>query len=230
MSSKTKKLNKKKSKMKLLFTLTSYFVILTYIACEKICYEGYGCFTNDYPFGGSKERPIGDLPEDPKKINTLFYLYNRAETTQPELISTHNTSTKFNTSIPTKIIIHGWLDDGFEDWLIEMKDVILEKEDVNVILVDWHGGSGWPYQTAVANTQIAGIETSHLIDVLVKTKGVSIKSFHLIGHSLGAHACGYAGKASKGLPRITALVRSYTYYCSFNSLYLQVIFYLYYWP
>ena len=54
--------------------------IIICITCEQICYDGYGCFTNDYPFGQTWQRPISKLPEKPSKINTKFYLYTRNTT------------------------------------------------------------------------------------------------------------------------------------------------------
>ena len=47
-----------------------------------------------------------------------------------------------------------------------MKDELLKKDDYNVILVDWAGGSMFPYTQATANTRVVGAEIAALIDTL----------------------------------------------------------------
>ena len=66
-------------------------------------------------------------------------------------------------------------------------------------------GDGFPYTQATANTRVVGAEIAKLVNALIQTKGVQAKSFHLIGHSLGAHISGYAGKRITGLGQITGL-------------------------
>ncbi|GFG40076.1 hypothetical protein Cfor_01426 [Coptotermes formosanus] len=79
------------------------------------------------------------------------------------------------------------------------------QEDVNVIVVDWSGGGGsWMYWRAVANTRVTGLEVTKLIRKLIEA-GLKTKSIHLIGHSLGAHICSYAGSNLGGVGRITGL-------------------------
>ena len=61
-------------------TLKSTFIlsILIFIVHgRKICYEDYGCFIDTAPFGGTTQRPLAFLPDEPAKIGTLFTLYNR---------------------------------------------------------------------------------------------------------------------------------------------------------
>jgi hypothetical protein len=47
-----------------------------------------------------------------------------------------------------------------------MKDEFLKADDFNVILVDWGGGSSFPYTQATANTRLVGAEIAKLISVL----------------------------------------------------------------
>lgn len=197
--------------MKFLIHLLVACVTLTQANGKKICYNDLGCFTNSYPFGDTLERPISDLPETPAKINTTFFLYTR-ENPSLELISATSLGRNFDPTRPTKIISHGWYDSSFEDWIINMKDAFLELGDFNVIAVDWSGGSGWPYQLAVANTQVVGAETAKLMHALIDSRNATGRDFHLVGHSLGAHVCGYAGKRVKGIPRITGLDPAGPYY------------------
>ena len=45
----------------------------------------------------------------------------------------------------------------------------------------------------MANTRVVGMQVKLLIDLMVK-KGMELDRIHLIGHSLGAHVSGYAGR------------------------------------
>lgn len=47
----------------------------------------------------------------------------------------------FNPNLPTKFIIHGFIDSSQMKWVQQMRDELLKYESQNVILVDWSGGS-----------------------------------------------------------------------------------------
>lgn len=67
-------------------------------------------------------------------------------------------------------------------------------ETATVIIVDWGGGSSPPYAQAVANIRLVGAITAHVIHMIFEEVGLkNLESVHMIGHSLGAHLCGYAG-------------------------------------
>ena len=77
-------------------------------------------------------------------------------------------------------------------------------QDVNVIMVDWHvGGSRYIYSQSAANTRVVGREVGKLIEQLYSVTGAPNSSMHIIGHSLGAQAAGYAGEARPGVGRIS---------------------------
>ena len=94
-----------------------------------------------------------------------------------------------------------------------MKDALLEKENCNVILVDWSKGASNPskYFQAASNTQLVGRQISVLIKFLISygNNGPgSADSFYIVGFSLGAQTAGYAGSYLKArynlmLDRIT---------------------------
>lgn len=52
----------------------------------------------------------------------------------------------------------------------KMKDAFLKADDFNVILIDWGGGSSFPYTQATANTRVVGAEIAKLIKVLQVTQ------------------------------------------------------------
>ena len=94
-----------------------------------------------------------------------------------------------------------------------MKDALLEKENCNVILVDWSKGASNPfnYLQAAGNTRLVGRQISVLIKFLISygNNGPgSADSFYIVGFSLGAQTAGYAGSYLKArynlmLDRIT---------------------------
>ncbi|CAF3042763.1 unnamed protein product [Rotaria sp. Silwood2] len=91
-------------------------------------------------------------------------------------------------------------------WYKDMRQALLDAEDSNVIFVDWSKTNHFPYTQATANTQIVGAEVSLLINELISDHEADPSLIHIIGHSLGAHAAGYAGsKISPQLSRITGL-------------------------
>ena len=84
-----------------------------------------------------------------------------------------------------------------------MKDALLEREDCNVILVDWSKGAGsgpLDYAQASGNARLVGAQTAVLIKFLISSATGSSgsknlgKRFYIVGFSLGAHVAGYAGR------------------------------------
>ena len=86
-----------------------------------------------------------------------------------------------------------------------MCDALLDLDDLNVIFVDWGGGSLPLYSQAVANTRLVGLEVARLVNKLIADHEVEAEDVHIIGHSLGSHIAGYAGERIPGLGRISGL-------------------------
>jgi len=64
--------------------------------------------------------------------------------------------------------------------------------------VDWEEIAGNTYYFAPVNDiRYVGQQIARLIDLLVIERGANISSFHIIGHSLGAHTAGYAASFTK---------------------------------
>lgn len=55
----------------------------------------------------------------------------------------------FNFTWPTKIIVHGWMDNGNTFWLHNIRRNYLSVGDYNVICVNWSAGSTKEYLTSV---------------------------------------------------------------------------------
>ena len=55
-----------------------------------------------------------------------------------------------------------------------MTNLFLLKDDVNVIVIDWGGGSVGLYSQSAANTRLVGLEVAALINYLIVNKHLSI--------------------------------------------------------
>ncbi|XP_061559232.1 lipase member H [Phycodurus eques] len=113
----------------------------------------------------------------------------------------------FNLSRPTTFIIHGYRPTGTPPvWAHRIKDLLLARKDINVILVDWNrGAANVNYFKAVENTHKAGENLTAFLK-LMKEHGTSLSDIHMIGISLGAHISGFVGANLNGtIGRITAL-------------------------
>lgn len=120
----------------------------------------------------------------------------------------------FDPSKPTKFIIHGFIDTGNSYWLPLFAEDFLAYGDYNVFRVDWGGGSLPMYSQAVANIRVVGLEIGYLVNWLVSNYGLNPADVHLLGHSLGSHASGYAGEQIPGLGRISGLDPAGPYFTS----------------
>ncbi|KAM9324590.1 pancreatic lipase-related protein 2-like [Gastrophryne carolinensis] len=93
------------------------------------------------------------------------------------------------------------------NWVSNMCQEMLKAEDTNCIGVDWRRGSGSIalYVQAANNARLVGAEIAYFIQRLHENLQYPLQNVHIIGHSLGAHAAGYAGSRCPGLRRITGL-------------------------
>jgi len=174
---------------------------------KEVCYGNYGCFSNISPvkYMGSTYYP---LPQTPEEINTTFIMHNRHTSENGEILDNSMDSilsSSINLKSETYFIVHGYLSSSRNIWVKELKDKLLDSGDFNVILVDWELGADDSYEISACNTRLVGAQIYFLITKLEKFKKTSRKRVHLVGHSLGAHVCGFAGKKLKGLARITGL-------------------------
>ena len=89
-----------------------------------------------------------------------------------------------------------------------MKDNILGQIDSNVICVDWSKlAASLDYISVLPNVPLTGQMIAHFINRLINATNVSLNDIQCIGHSLGAHVCGFVGKAfsSNKISKITGL-------------------------
>uniref|UniRef100_A0A4W4EC19 Triacylglycerol lipase n=1 Tax=Electrophorus electricus TaxID=8005 RepID=A0A4W4EC19_ELEEL len=98
-------------------------VIYMTFTCAQVCYENLGCFSNDMPWSGTIERPISRLPWSPEKINARFLLFTRENLNVYQEIKTDKdviAASQYKPTRKTRFIIHGFIDKGDENWLLDM--------------------------------------------------------------------------------------------------------------
>ncbi|NXW61566.1 PLA1A Phospholipase, partial [Eurystomus gularis] len=142
------------------------------------------------------------------KLKVQFLLFTSSSPSCGELISADDDikNCSFNSSLETKIIIHGYRALGTKpSWTEGLVRAILDTSQVNVIAVDWVHGSTGAYSSAVENVTPLALSISQLISKLLAL-GASGTSIHIIGVSLGAHVGGLVGHFHGGqLGRITGI-------------------------
>ncbi|XP_062320597.1 inactive pancreatic lipase-related protein 1-like [Osmerus eperlanus] len=179
------------------------------IACgEKVCYPKLDCFEDNVPWGGTAERPIARLPWSPEKIGTRFLLYTSSNLDQFQELKPDKASLKgsnYDSDVRTHFIIHGYLTKENENWPVDMCKTIVPVESSNCIVVDWKEGSRTTYPQAANNARVVGAQVAQMIKFIKDTTRQGTDTFHIIGHSLGAHAAGEAGSRTRNLGRITGL-------------------------
>ena len=184
-----------------------------------INYQGYGLFTNSSPYSDPIYRPIAYLPQSPSIVNTTFFLFTRKNPINGEIITWSSQGNNFMAYKNISFIIHGWTEDRFRGWVIQMKNAILSVESTNVIVVDWSGGAKQEYEQAIANTEIAGVDVAILINSYVSKGILSTNNIHIIGHSLGSHVAGFAGSRTyTKVSRITGLDPAGPYFDGMSSI------------
>ncbi|XP_075071623.1 pancreatic lipase-related protein 2-like [Mixophyes fleayi] len=182
----------------------------------EVCYDRLGCFTNKAPWSATLQRPISFLPWTPEHINTRFLLYTRESNNYFQEVSATELDTisasHFQTTRKSRFIIHGFAGSGERTWLADMCQAMLQVEDVNCFCVDWKGGSQTLYTQATNNVRVVGAEVAYFINTLLEKFDYPLSNLHLIGHSLGAHVAGEAGKRRPGIARITGLDPAQPYF------------------
>ncbi|XP_069676822.1 pancreatic lipase-related protein 2-like [Periplaneta americana] len=137
-------------------------------------------------------------PTGTRSLNSYTLLANDVKNLQ---------ASRYNTSHPTKILIHGFSGSANSIIIASGKDAYLEKGDYNVIGVDWGVLCKSPWYVAASNNaRLVGQYVGYLVQFLV-SQGAKLEDFHIVGHSLGAHVAGFAGSSiSTGrVGRITGL-------------------------
>uniref|UniRef100_A0A6Q2ZBN5 Phospholipase A1 member A n=1 Tax=Esox lucius TaxID=8010 RepID=A0A6Q2ZBN5_ESOLU len=188
-------------KMKTAQTFLS--ILALYITSAQGKDEAYGSECADF-----NNKTWLEYRQQGSKLQVQYLLFTRKDTDCASLFSQEslNRNTDFNSSLPTKIIVHGYRALGSKpSWVRELARALLQAQDANVVVVDWVYGAPSPHNLVVENYKEVAIQISVLINRL-QNHGCKLESFHFIGVSLGAHVSGFVGTLFKGqIGRITGL-------------------------
>ncbi|OWR54625.1 insect intestinal lipase 6 [Danaus plexippus plexippus] len=145
-----------------------------------------------------------------KGKDNKYFLYTRQNRKHYQVLVKGDVKSISNSNYrddrPTKIITHGWMSNGKTKWIKQLKDAFLDDADVNVIILDWSSAAIGLYTSAVHAVPDVGVHVARLLDFVFDTAGGNWDNVHLVGHSLGAHVMGNAGRAASSRPmRVTDL-------------------------
>lgn len=131
-----------------------------------------------------------------------LYLYTKENPTNPEFLNQSSVEelkkSKFNATLPTRIIIHGFMSNYNDGPNTFLRKAYMEKGDFNVISVDWSPrADALLYNKVAAKVEDVGRELAAFLDLAKEHIGLSFETLEVVGHSLGAHCAGFAGKNVK---------------------------------
>lgn len=94
----------------------------------------------------------------------------------------------------TLFIIHGWKSSSESSINYKIKENILSQNDLNVFVVDWSPIAGQTYKIAHEAVVKVGVYVAGFVSELKSQYGLNIRKVKFVGHSLGAHVAGCAGR------------------------------------
>ncbi|XP_032689477.1 pancreatic triacylglycerol lipase-like [Odontomachus brunneus] len=168
-------------------------------------------FMNPASIVSNDHTVIGDVLDlDIKAEDVTYDLYTKDNKDEAVILRTGDTAqlkdSPFNPDWPTKIIIHGWIENGDAFWYHDIRRNYLSIGDYNIICVNWFPGANKEYLTSVRLTRQVGEYVAAFLEFLGSETEISFDDIHVLGHSLGAHVAGSVGSSSlKKLGRITGL-------------------------
>ncbi|XP_017038968.1 phospholipase A1 VesT1.02 [Drosophila ficusphila] len=130
-----------------------------------------------------------------------FYLYTRNNPTEGQNIIAEASSVQnslFNKNLGTRFVIHGWKGKYTDSMNVDITNAWLSRGNFNVIVVNWEGSQSIDYAMSVRAVPAAGTKVGEMIEYLHENHGLSLDTLKVIGHSLGAHVAGFAGKQVGG--------------------------------
>jgi len=104
-------------------------------------------------------------------------------------------NSNLNGAWPTRFTIHGWTSSQHDPLNIRTRAAYLSHGNYNMITVDWNAGAATPNYVAARNAVgPTGVFVGRFIEFCVNHGYMQYENVHVIGHSLGGHAAGHAGK------------------------------------
>jgi len=151
---------------------------------------------------------IEDLWADPGEsratISDLtFYLYTQNNQNSPNIIPANNfnaiSNSQFQASRRNVFVSHGWNNHFNSPVNQVIRAAVLRNNNVNLFVIDWSRPANQFYTTARNAVPVMGRLVGEFINRMMSTFNLRPANFDLVGHSLGAHLVGVAGKNIQGL-------------------------------
>ena len=141
---------------------------------------------------------VENLPEKQVTDSIVFRLHTRGN--QIGMIMGNNANNIRNShwsSIrDTKFIIHGHNHSPNTQQIINLRDAFLRRGDFNIVVVDWMSGAGG--NLPANRVREVGVYIGNYINFLLQNGLTTLRRVSLIGHHIGAHVAGIAGKSIVG--------------------------------
>lgn len=146
----------------------------------------------------AEQEPIYNAESD-----VIFTLFTKEDQAMGQVIQLNDPSSvqnsSFNASLPTKVTIHGFLADATTTVSTNVKDAFFSVGQFNVISVDWSAGAKTiNYVAARRRVEATGAVVGSVLRMISEETGADLGQMSVIGHSLGAHIAGFAGKNLTG--------------------------------
>lgn len=142
-------------------------------------------------------------PRFEAETDVVFILFTQNNPTSGQIIPLNDAAglanSNFNAANPTRFIVHGWNNDGNSAVNVIIRQGYMDTHrEFNVIVVDWGlGANTINYLAARNRVGPVGAVIARFIEFL-GTSGLSRGQTSIVGHSLGAHIAGMAGKSLTG--------------------------------
>ncbi|XP_066247225.1 pancreatic triacylglycerol lipase-like [Euwallacea similis] len=132
-----------------------------------------------------------------------FYVYTPNNLSGTKIRANQATNivglTGFSLNRDTVVIIHGWNNHYLSPVNVEIRNALLPRKNINVIVVDWSAIAGGTYISSQGSVVAVGNHVGNFLITLNNELGYRLNRVTLVGHSLGAHVSGNAGARTIGL-------------------------------
>jgi len=131
--------------------------------------------------------------------DVFFVLYTNENPNGVNVTAATIASTTYNSSNPTRIVIHGYLNNHLSVMNIEIRQQYLALGNFNVIIVDWgYGAFDISYLNARLRVNSVSIQVAGLINTMISNNLTTYNQTVVVGHSLGGQTAGLTGKKIVG--------------------------------
>jgi predicted alpha/beta-fold hydrolase len=118
----------------------------------------------------------------------------------------------YDRNLPTVLYVHGYTESFHSKSTQTVVEAFIARQNHNILVLDWSTYSKGLYTwTASRNVYPVGERAAEAL-LKMQNQGFNLQSFNLVGHSLGSHVVGVAGrnvqrksKSQTSITRITAL-------------------------